>query len=1416
MAHPQPLPAAHPLERLVGQSPAIHALRGQIRQLAAFDGLGQPHVPTVLLCGETGTGKGLVARIIHDSGPRAHGPFIEINCAAIPETLLEAELYGVAAGAFTDAKRAKPGLVEAASGGTLLLDEIDALPLALQGKLLTAIEARRVRRLGAVAERSVDVKLIAATQADLSGCVRERRFRGDLYQRLAVVLLDLPPLRERGEDVLVLAAAILQQYAEAYRLSPKRLSVAAEDWLRAYSWPGNVRELSHLLERVMLLSAETIIDPATLDRLCLPQLPSEAAAEPTWDRRADEDDAVRITQALQSAEGNVARAARLLGLSRKAVRYRMRKYGIIRPPAHRQPQALFRPSRPGTREVRSPVMGEGQGGGDEAAAFSPPPISAPSWEQKPVAVLALELSWPVPVEGESPRYEPWTVTSRWQQLMVEKLQGFGGVTLQRSPSLLLVAFGLPHTLEQLPRRAVQAALGLRQLVAATPAGEVCPELRQAVHWGPLVVDVAARDPTGQVLALGDTLTRPVRLLGHAAPGEILVSPEVAPSVEGWCKLQACEGPFRAEPSDRIGAYTVVGLRPRHSTLEMDAQCPLSRFVGRERELATLRALLGQVEEGRGQVVGMVGEPGVGKSRVCYEFTRAHVIHGWRLLEASAVSYGETSPYLPVIDLLKAYFQLDARDDLQTRRAKVTDKLLALEATLQPILPALLLLLDMPVEDSQWQALDPLQRQQRIMDAIKHLLLRDSQIQPLCLVVENLHWIDGETQTFLDSLVESLPAAQMLLLVSYRPDYHHSWTSKTYYTQLRLDPLPRESTQALAHSILGHDIGVMPLAQRLIELSEGNPFFLEESIQTLVETQALTGEWGAYRLAKALQPIQVPATVHMVLAARIDRLPVEQKRLLQIAAVIGKDVPFSLLQAVAERPAEALRQGLAHLQRAEFLYERSLFPELAYTFKHALTHEVTYGSLQPEQRRALHARIIEALEALDADRLAEQVDQLAYHALRGEVWDKAVIYCRQAGTKAGMRSAYREAVAGFEQALGALQHLPESRDTIEQAIDLRFDLRNALFVRGDHGPILEHLRQAETLAQALSDQRRLARVFSYMTRHCCPTADYDCAIASGEHALAIAAALGDFGLQVATHAHLGQACYFAGDYRRAIDVLRRNVTSLEGESLCERFGLSHPASVYSRTWLVASLAEVGAFAEGTAHSDEEVRITESIDQPASVIHWTFGAGLLYLRKGDLDKAIAVLERGLELCQVWNVWGWFANLASHLGYAYALSGRIAEAVPVLEQAVGPNVLTTGMGLLWMAYLSEAYLLAGRRDEAIQLAEHALELARRQNELSNQAWVLRLLGEIAAHWDPPGAQQAEDHYRQALALAEELGMRPLQAHCHLGLGKLHAKIGRGAEALVELSTAIALYRAMDMTFWLPEVEAALVQVERLGMRS
>jgi tetratricopeptide (TPR) repeat protein len=363
----------------------------------------------------------------------------------------------------------------------------------------------------------------------------------------------------------------------------------------------------------------------------------------------------------------------------------------------------------------------------------------------------------------------------------------------------------------------------------------------------------------------------------------------------------------------------------------------------------------------------------------------------------------------------------------------------------------------------------------------------------------------------------------------------------------------------------------------------------------------------------------------------------------------------------------------------------------------------------------HQRIAQILETQFPALGETQPELLAQHYTEAGLHAQAVPCWQRAGQRALGRSAPREAVGCIEQALSALQHLPASRETIEQDIDLRFDLRRALAGFNDEERIREHLRHAETLAQALGDQRRLGWVYSYMTRSFCPTADYDRAIATGERALAIAAALGDVDLQVATQGLLGQAFYFLGDYARAIDILRRNVASLEGELLHERFGQLVSAAIFSRTWLVASLAELGAFAEGIARSEEADRIAESVtvNQLASIVQASFGTGLVHLRNGDLDKAIAAFERGLELCQVWNIENWRPNFASHLGYAYALSGRVAEAVPLLEQAMGPNVLTAGMGILWMAYRSEAYLLAGRSEEASQLAGRALELARQHNE-------------------------------------------------------------------------------------------------------
>jgi tetratricopeptide (TPR) repeat protein len=781
-----------------------------------------------------------------------------------------------------------------------------------------------------------------------------------------------------------------------------------------------------------------------------------------------------------------------------------------------------------------------------------------------------------------------------------------------------------------------------------------------------------------------------------------------------------------------------------------------------------------------------------------------------VLESASVSYGKTTSYLPIVDLLKRYFKIQQRDHLREIREKVAGKLVTLEESLRSLLPALLALLNAPVDDVAWQALDPPQRRHRTLDALKRVLLRESQVQPLLLIFEDLHWIDSETQAFLDSLVESLPAASILLLVNYRPEYRHGWGGKSFYTQLRLDPLSPASADDLLRALIGTDPSLAALTSLLISRTEGNPFFLEESVQTLVETQVLAGERGAYRLAQPLTSLQMPATVQAVLAARIDRLPPKEKQLLQTAAVIGKDVPLPLLQAVAELPEEEMQRGLSHLQAAEFLYEARLFPEREYTFKHAMTHEGTYGSLLQERRRALHAQIVAAIETLAVERVAERVERLAHHAVRGEVWDKALAYCRQTSAMAAEHAAYRQAVMSSQQALVALGHLPESHERQAQTIDVHLALQASLWQIGEVPQMLDHLVQAQTLAMSLGDQTRLGAVFARMSFYLFLISQHDRAVEAGERALAIAKSRADTHLEVETNLNLARIYVTLGDYRVAMNCLRHNLGALDGgqlgqlrESDRERYLMLF---LQSRSWLGRCLAELGSFPDGVALVESVMQIVDESERPFTQVAACRDFGHVALTRGDFDRATPALERGVAVCRAAPVPGLFPISASLLGAAYVATGRVAEALPLLEQAVERAAwsrLTYGQSL-WTSLLAEGYLRAGRLDEANARALEAAEFARTHNERAHQASALRLLGEIHAHHS--AVELAEAYYHQALTLAEELGMRPLVAHCHLGLGKLYRRMGRRQEAQEHLTTATSMYREMGMTYWLERAEAEM----------
>ena len=771
-------------------------------------------------------------------------------------------------------------------------------------------------------------------------------------------------------------------------------------------------------------------------------------------------------------------------------------------------------------------------------------------ERKQVTVLFADLKGSLELLADRDPEEARQLLDPVLERMMAAVHRYEGTVNQVMGDGIMALFGAPIAHEDHAVRACYAALAMQEAIRRYSAEvrrahglEV--QIRVGLHSGEVVVRAIGNDLHMDYSAIGQTTHLAARMEQLAPPGNVRLTAETWRLAEGWVQVAPLGPvPVKGLPNP-VEVSELVGASPARARLQAFAARRLTPFVGRQAELAVLHQALAQAGAGHGQVVAVVGEAGVGKTRLVHEFTQASRPQGWLVMESRSTSYGQATPYLPVIDLLKGYFQIDDSDEERKLREKVAGKLLTLDPALGPTLPAFLALLEVPVDDAPWQALKPSQRRQHTLGALKHLLLRESQVQPLLLVFENLHWIDAETQALLNGLVESLPAARILLLVNYRPEYQHGWRNKTYYTQLRLDPLPSASAEALLQSLLGGEAGLEPLKARLIAHTQGNPFFLEESVRTLVETQGLVGEPGAYRLARALPSIQVPSTVQAVLAARLDRLPPAEKSLLQTAAVIGTEVPLALLQAVAEAPEQSLRLGLTHLQAAEFLYETRLFPEIAYTFKHALTQQVAYETLLQERRRVLHTRIVGALEGLAGDRVAEQLERLAHHALRGEVWDKALAYCRQAGEKAVARSAHREAVRSFEQALSALAHLPEQRDTREQAIDLRLALFVAHRPLGNSERLQRYLREAEALAATLDDPCRLGRVLRLGASYAYFRGTYDQAIAAADRVLALATASGDLGQQALAHLQLGLAYQARGDYRRAIDYHGQTVGASRG-------------------------------------------------------------------------------------------------------------------------------------------------------------------------------------------------------------------------------------------------------------------------------
>jgi transcriptional regulator with AAA-type ATPase domain/tetratricopeptide (TPR) repeat protein len=1298
-----------PLADLIGEHPTIVALRQKARALLPRH-QGARRLPPILIQGETGTGKGLLARLMHRAGPRAAAPFVELNCAAIPETLLEAELFGYERGAFTDARQAKPGLFHVAHGGTLFLDEVALLPRGLQPKLLTVLEQGSVRRLGATRSEPADVSILAATNASLRAAVAEGRFRADLYHRLAVLTLELPPLRERQEDIDLLAERLLARACAEYGLPMKTLSEDARTALRTYAWPGNVRELGNVIERAVLLSDLETITASGLDLPRPAAVPARRGAPPPVSP-ADSARA-QLADALAQTGWNITRTAARLGITRNTVRARIRLHGL-RPPGTAEPAPVLdtAPIRPDVEPV--PIA---------AAERAPAPASiGVRWDRRRVTFLRARIV-PGP-DGTS------SVTSRVFGWLVDKVQTFGGHVTEIGQQSVVAIFGHVPA-EDAPRRAATAALALTKLLAREDRRAEGPDdvsVALAIH----VDRVALAHVDGRPVVEQDASRRALAALEALEPiarGEIGVTDTAAGFLTRHFEIEAPPGPG-------------TGRRLVGRSRTPGGSHPVA-FVGRRAEMDTLRRLLDQALLGHGQIVTLVGEPGIGKSRLLQEFQQSVRSEGVVVREGHCAPYGTHVPYFPAIEILQAFCGVEDTDSMEAVDAAVLAALQPLGPAATASVPYLQNLL-FPRRSGELVGRSPDAVKSGTFDAVRRVVLAQQDRRPLVLVVEDLHWIDQTSAELLATLAGLTATARILLVTTARPGFQAAWQTRANATQITLGPLSAADSRRVVESVLAARPAAEEVVGRVLSRAEGNPFFLEELAQ-------------AMREADEGDALAVPGTVHDVVASRVDSLPGADRHVLEVAAVIGREVPVALLQEASELAAADIQASLARLQSGEFLHAIRSGAEAGYAFKHALTHEVAYDGVVRSARALLHARVVSAIGKLAPETGERRPEMLARHCTEAGRHADAIGHWTRAGQLAIQRSAHGDAIVHLGQALALLAGQPEGPAREAQEIGIQLALATSLTAtRGYGAPEVEQtLDRVRVMADRLTDVDQKFFVQWTLWRFQLSRADFRAAEHLVGRLLAVAHGHGDTLVRVGGHVAAGVDTFYRGEFARARDHLSQAAALDDRRRAAEqmlRYG--QDMGVAAAGFLAWADAVVGDLDVGARRAELAVQMARESGHPFNVALALFLACEVHELRREPD---VVRRLGDELVALAREYGFAFFVAiglSHAGWGRSAGGEAAAGAAMMQEGadlfrrVGQRV-----GLAHRARLAEGLLATGALDAALEVVADALEQRRETAEHAFVAPLLTLRAEALARRGETAAAAAA--LREAVEVATRQG--------------------------------------------------------------
>ena len=976
-------------------------------------------------------------------------------------------------------------------------------------------------------------------------------------------------------------------------------------------------------------------------------------------------------------------------------------------------------------------------------------------------------------------------------LMMEAIHYYEGYVAKTMGDGILALFGAPIAHEDHPQRALYAALRMQQAIQRHSdrirlEKGIPLQIRVGIHTGEVIVRSIRTDNLHTDYdPVGHTIHIASRMEGVAAPSTILVSESTHKLAEGYFEFRTLGATQVKGIPDPLVVYEVQGLGALRTRLQVAAHRGLARFVGRQIELDQLHQALEQAKADHGQIVEVVGEAGVGKSRLFHEFKECSR-HGCLVLETFSVSHGKAFAYFPLIELLKNYFQITALDDERRCREKVMGKTLTLERSFEALVPYLLYLLGIGERHSALAEMDPQIRRDRIFDAITQLLARESRDQPIELLFEDLQWLDRETETFLAYLIDRVTSAPILILVNYRPEYQPAWTRADHCSQLRLEPLGPAEAQGLLAALLGNDPSLVPLKQLILEKTEGNPFFIEEVVQTLVEEKSVLGEPGRFRIEQTPTTLHIPTTVQGVLAARIDRLPVAQKELLQTLAVIGKEFAFSLIQRICDGGGawmdEHLRDLLARLESAEFIYQRPAFPEVEYSFKHALTQEVAGSSLLTERRNALHERTAQAIEELFPSRIADYCSELAHHyRLSGNV-PKAVEYLHRTGQQALQHSANIEAMRHLGAALELLQHLPDTPARAHQELTLLLALGPALMaVRGYAAPEVAttYTRVLALCAQQVGDDSVLFPALFGLGTYYSLRAQYATACELAERLLNIAHAAQDPDLLVDAHAALGATLFFQGNLRDAHEHQERaRVLYIPDRHRTHAITYGMDPG-YVLTFSAWSLWYLGFPDQASTRSRDTLTLDKKIPHPISLAFTLSATSILGQFQHDVqlaeecaDAAIKLsLERGFPF-----YWAWGTIVQ---GWARAEQGNIDEGVAQITDGIA-TYQAAGAELgcsYFLALLAAAQGRAGNLQAGLDAVTEALAMVSRTGEHFYEAELYRLKGTLIlqssgdARLDSSMQQEAQGCFQKAISVARQQGAKSLELRATVSLAQLWA---------------------------------------------